>query len=109
MNKIVENILKRIATDEEKKKELDSLAEDIKMARGILSGDFRYCPDCSDYYLTRSYIEEIEKKEGQVCIYEDPINSGGNEYADGYIYTTYRTCPKGHKKLINTETERKRR
>lgn len=109
MHKAVNDILIRITTDEEKKKSLDSLADDIEMARGILSGHFKHCPKCNDYYLRRSFIQEIERKEGKVCVYQDPINSGGNEYKDGYIVTTYQICPKNHKITVSVEEEERKR
>lgn len=40
-------------------------------------------------------------KRESVCIYADPINSGGNEYADRDVLYTYKICPKGHKHLVN--------
>ena len=107
MNKIIKDIIDRNCTDEEKKKALDSLYDEINMAKGILSGKFKYCPDCDDYYLTKSYLTEHETKPTQICVYEDPINSGGNEYADGETYITYKTCPKGHKHEISREEMRK--
>ena len=36
-----------------------------------------------------------------VCVYEDPINSGGNDYVDGYADISYSVCPKGHKHVVD--------
>ena len=108
MHEAVNKILKMIGEEESKKKALDALAADIEMARGILSGDFKYCPDCDDYYLARSFITDIDRKETEICVYRDPINSGGDEYDIGYIDTTYRTCPKGHRTLIEVRERKKR-
>ena len=65
-----------------------------------------YCEECEDYYLPKSFFIEKETKPTKICIYEDPINSGGNDYVDGYVDITYRICPKGHKHDVN-RTERK--
>lgn len=87
MNKIVRDIIDKKCSDKQKKNELDKLSEDIERAIGILSGKFQY-------WNTR------------ICIWEDPINSGGNEYKDGYVDITYRICPKGHKHEVDRK-ERK--
>lgn len=107
MNKIIKDIIDRNCTDEEKKKALNSLSNEINMAKGILSGKFKYCPDCDDYYLSKSYLTETETKETKICVYCDPINSGGNDYDDGYVDITYSICPKGHKHQINRKERRK--
>ena len=77
------------------------------MARGILSGKFKYCPECDDYYLAKSYLSDTETKPTRICIYEDPINSGGNDYADGFVDITYSICPKGHRREVDRTERRK--
>ena len=57
------------------------------MAIGILSGKFQYCQDCDDYYLAKSFLSDSETKNARICIYQDPINSGGNDYADGNVFS----------------------
>lgn len=106
MNSLIKNIFSQNITKEEKNKALDLLCEEIEMAREILSGKFQYCPDCDDYYLPRSYLQETETEETKICIYEDPINSGGNDYVDGFLDITYRICPKGHKHEISRKERR---
>lgn len=101
MNKIIKDIINKNCSDKEKNKELDKLNDEIEMAKGILNGKFQYCPECDDYYLTRSYLTDRETKNAKICIYQDPINSGGNDYSDGFVDITYSTCPKGHKHEIN--------
>ncbi len=101
MNKVIEDIINSNSTKEAKVKALDLLSEQIEMARGILSGKFIYCPDCNDHYLAKSFFAETETKETKICVYEDWMNSGGNEYEDGFLDITYRICPKGHKHEIN--------
>lgn len=105
MNKFINNIIDKKCSKEEKFKDLDLLSDEIEIARGILSGKFKYCPDCDDYYLAKSYLTDTETKDAEVCIYEDPINSGGNDYVDGFVDVTYSICPKGHKYEID-RTER---
>lgn len=106
MNKTVKDIIDRKCSDEEKNKALNLLSNEIEMARGILSGKFKYCQDCDDYYLTESYLSDTETKNAKICIYQDPINSGGNDYADGYVDITYSICPKGHKHEVNRKERR---
>lgn len=103
MNKIINDIINKKCSENEKKKELDTLSSEIEMAKGILSGKFLYCPSCNDYYLSKSYLTDSEIKDEKICIYQDPINSGGNDYADGYVKIVYSICPKGHKREINRE------
>ena len=105
MNLVIKDILERDCSKDDKLKALNSLSVDIQMAKEIISGKYKYCPECDDFYLSKSFLTEHETKEGKVCIYNDPINSGGNDYADGYIDINYEICPKGHKH----ETERKER
>lgn len=40
-------------------------------------------------------------------MYEDPINSGGNDYIDGYADILYSVCPKGHKHVVDRKERRK--
>lgn len=103
MNKIIKEIIDRRCTKEEKDKALALLNNDIEMAKGILSGKFQYCPECDDYYLSESYLTRVETKETKICVYEDPINSGGNNYIDGYVDIIYSICPKGHRHEIFKE------
>lgn len=107
MNKIIKNIIEKNCPKEEKIEELDLLTDDIEMARNILSNEYKYCPKCIDYYLTKSFITEKETKETKICTYRDPINSGGNDYVDGYIDIIYSICPKGHKYEISRQERRK--
>lgn len=107
MNNIIKDIINKNCSKEEKNKVLDSLSDEIVMAKGILSGRYKYCPDCDDYYLAKSYLAETETKEMQICVYQDIINSGGNEYADGFVDITYSICPKGHKHEVS-RSERRR-
>lgn len=107
MNNIIKDIINKNCSKEEKNKALNLLCDEIEMAKGILSGKYKYCPDCDDYYLAKSYLAEIETKETNICVYQDPINSGGNEYERGYVDITYSICPKGHKHEV-TRSERMR-
>lgn len=108
MNKFIKDIIDKTCSDKQKKKELDKLSDEIEMAKGILSGKFRYCSDCDDYYLTKSYLSDSETKNARICIYQDPINSGGDDYADGYVDITYSICPKGHRHEVNRKERVKR-
>lgn len=106
MNIYILDILTSSATKEEKENTFKELKKSIEIARHILNGKYEYCAECNDYYLTESFLTRLISKPGKICIYENPINDGGDEYVDGMIDTTYRICPKGHKKVIKRE-ERK--
>lgn len=108
MNSLIKDIVNKDCSKEDKNKELDLILEDISIAKGILYGKYKRCPKCDDYYLTRSYLSETETKETQICVYRDIINSGGNEYEDGYLDITYSICPKGHRYEVS-QSERKKR
>lgn len=97
MEKIIRDIIDKKESKEEKIKELEELLDDIEIAKGILNGEFNYCPKCNDYYLSESFGNKKETKPTKICIWNDPINSGGNEYEDGYVDIEYAICPKGHK------------
>lgn len=107
MDKIIKNIIISRATNQEKKEQLDNLLNDINIAKDILSGRLRYCKECDDYYLSKSFLTEHETKPARICIYDDPINSGGDDYVDGYADITYSICPKGHKHEIDRKERRK--
>ena len=108
MNNIIKDIINKNCSKEEKNKALDLLNDEIEMAKGILSGKYKYCPNCDDYYLAKSYLTETETRETQICVYQGFMNSGENEYADGYVDITYSICPKGHKHEISRSERRKR-
>ena len=101
MNSVIKDILKRKINIEDKRNALNLLEKDIEIARKILSGEMIYCENCDDYFLARSFFKDTKIKKESVCIYSDPINSGGNEYADRNVLYTYLICPKGHKHLID--------
>ena len=108
MNDFIKNIIINTKlTVADRNKELDKLAKDIEEAKEFLSGKYAYCTDCDDFYLYKSFFTETETKESRICVYEDFINSGGNEYVDGYVDILYKVCPKGHKHEID-RAERKR-
>lgn len=107
MNKIIKDIIDSRCSYKEKNKALDLLSNDIDIARGILSGEFKYCPECDDYYLSKSYLTDNETRPTKICVYEDPINSGGNDYVDGFADIIYSICPKGHKHEVDKKERRK--
>ena len=101
MNNVIKDIIKRKCSKEDKVKALSSLKEDIAIAEKIISGELSYCEDCDDYYLSSSFQIQTKRETQLVCVYSDPINSGGDEYANKNCNITYRICPKNHKKIIN--------
>lgn len=107
MNKVIQNIINRTCSKEEKSKALDFLSDEIKVAKDIISGKYKYCQDCDDYYIAKSFLTDSETKSAKICVYEDPINSGGNDYVDGYVDITYSICPKGHKHEVDRKERRK--
>ena len=107
MLKDIENIIISETTDDEKLEALKQYEDDIKAAKDIINGKLTYCEECKDYYLTKSFFSEKETIPTKICVYEDPINSGGNDYVDGYVDILYSVCPKGHKHVINRKERRK--
>lgn len=101
MHEVVKEIISRHISNDDKINLLNILMDDIVNAKHILSGEYKYCPKCEDYYLTKSFQTETETKFENVCTYEDPINSGGNEYTEKVVGYVYSICPKGHKEIIN--------
>lgn len=101
MNTEVHRILNCVKSDAAKIEELGNLSRDIELARGVLSGKFKFCSCCNDYYLAKSFIEEQDTIPTRVCTYVDIINSGGNEYKDGFADIKYSVCPKGHRHEVS--------
>ena len=101
MLKDIENIIVSEITDDEKLEALKQYEDDIKTAKDIINGKLTYCEECKDYYLTKSFFSEKETVPTEICTYRDPINSGGNEYVDGYVDIIYSVCPKGHKHVVD--------
>ena len=100
---IVKEILDSDITNIDKKRKIDELKESIEIADKIFSGEFTYCKLCKDYYLTKSFFIDSETVDENVCVYSDPINSGGDEYQRKRVKYTYKYCPKGCKHLISRE------
>lgn len=107
MLKDIENIIISETTDDEKLEALKQYEDDIKTAKDIINGKLTYCEECEDYYLTKSFFPEKESIPTEICTYRDPINSGGNDYVDGYVDIIYRVCPKGHKHVVDRKERRK--
>lgn len=105
--KNIEDIIISRARDSEKLEALKQYEDDIKTAKDIINGKLTYCDECKDYYLTKSFFSEKEIVPTKICVYEDPINSGGNDYVDGYADILYSVCPKGHKHVIDRKERRK--
>jgi hypothetical protein len=106
MNKVIKNILE-MYNAEEINNELDLLQADINFARKVASGEWSYCPECDDYYISDCFLRANETKPTKVCIYNDPINSGGDDYADGYLDIEYSICPKNHRIEISRNERQK--
>ena len=105
--KNIEDIIISRARDSEKLEALKRYEDDIKIAKDIINGELTYCEECKDYYLAKSFFSEKETISTKICVYEDPINSGGNDYVDGYADITYSVCPKGHKHVVDRKERRK--
>ena len=103
MHIIVKEILKADITLQDKKNKIKELQESIDLANRIFSGEFTYCKKCGDYFLSKSFFTDSEVVNENVCIYSDPINSGGDEYQMKKVKYTYKYCPKGCKHLITRE------
>lgn len=103
MNNIIKGIIHSELSEEEKMQSLKKISEDLEIAKGVLSGEYEYCTECDDYYLSESYITKtVISEERDTCTYESPMNSGGNEYKRKRFSVTYSICPKGHKQEIHS-------
>lgn len=107
MLKNIEDIIISKVRDSEKLEALKQYEDDIKTAKDIINGKLTYCEECKDYYLTKSFFSEKETVPTKICVYEDPVNSGGNDYVDGYADILYNVCPKGHKHVVDRKERRK--
>ena len=103
LHEVVKNILDSNKTPEEKKRQLNEIKAAIELAEKIFSGELTYCKKCGDYYLSSSFFTETEDVDERVCVYSDPINSGGDEYETKKVRYTYKICPKGCKHQINRQ------
>lgn len=101
MHDFIEKIVKSPQKAPNKLKVIEELRQELKIAEEIIKGKYTYCEECDDYYLSKSFVSEIEHEDCKICTYSDPINSSGNEYVDGIAHVTYRICPKGHRKEIH--------
>lgn len=76
MNKNVQDILELSCNRDQRKEMLDAflkdIEDDVELAKNVLDGTYKYCPQCDDYYMTKSFIPE------ELC---------GAKYL---------ICPKGH-------------
>lgn len=66
MNKVIKDIIGKECSNKEKL--LDLLSDEIKIARGVLSGEYKYCFGCDDYYLAKSYLSDTETKDTKICM-----------------------------------------
>lgn len=90
----IEEIINGSHSIREKEALINRLSKEL--LEEIRSG-YKLCPRCNTYYRETTWDTVTESKTERVCIYEDPINSGGNEYKDKLVKRTYEVCPVGHK------------
>lgn len=103
MHSLIKVILDSDIDNKSKAEEISKMEESIQIAKRIFSGELTYCKTCGDYFLSRSFFQDSETVKERICIYSDPINSGGDEYRDGQVKYTYMYCPKGCKHMIKRE------
>ena len=82
---------------EEKQAQIKKIVNAGSEALEYLNGNYRFCPQCKDFYRKQSFEFVEETKDEQVCVYDDPINSGGNEYETKPVTRQYHICPKNHR------------
>ena len=97
----IKEIIESHATQENKLERLEAIISDINIAKDIINGKYKYCSECGNCYLTKSFFFEAETKECKICTYSSPINSRDDEYVNGFVNITYLVCPKGHKLEID--------
>lgn len=100
MHKVIKEILMSDKTSETKRKQIDEIKESINLAERIFTGELAFCKLCQDYYMSKSFYTDTIVEEENVCVYSDPINSGGDEYERQKFKYTRRYCPKGHAVLL---------
>ena len=94
MNKIVKDIVAGKEKKKDKEKALQALMDDIRIANLILSGHFKYCPKCDDYYITDSFLLSTETKPAKLCNKDHTDRKGSKKEI---IKSQYLICPKGHR------------
>jgi hypothetical protein len=95
MDSTIKTILNAQMKKERKLYALNELSKDIEFAKDVISGKYKYCKECDDYYLAQSFIVESR--------YDFAKDDNKNECRDKLIYVMFETCPKGHKKEIYRE------
>lgn len=103
MHPVVKKILDSTTTNQKKLEEINDIKDSVSIAERIFSGEFTYCKNCGDYFLSGSFIETTEIVEEPVCVYSDPINSSGDIYEKKLVRYTYKYCPKGCKHKVKRE------
>lgn len=103
MNQLIKNIIQGAYTTDDKLKALDSIADDLQMARGVMSGKYTYCPYCDEYYLTKSFVKEQQTELARVPVYENTPSGEITKHVNGEAIITYLICPKEHVREINRE------
>ena len=101
MHRVIKEILKSNKSSSEKSVDLNSLLNDINVAKVILyTNKYIYCEECDEYYLTEKFSECEEKND--VNIYDANIYHNNNDkIGQGILVRRYRCCPKGHKAIIH--------
>jgi hypothetical protein len=108
MNKVIQNILNSNRAKDEKAKEADIFVKQFEIEKGVFRLEtYIYCPNCDDYYLAQYFCEDPKITEARIRVYEDGINSSGNEYADGFLRIRHLVCPKGHKHTLTRNKREK--
>lgn len=77
MYKVIKEILMSDKTHETKRKQIDEIKESINLAERIFTGELSFCKLCQDYYMSKSFYTDTAVEEENVCVFSDPINSGG--------------------------------
>lgn len=103
MHSIIKNILDGNVTNQKKMEEIEAIKESIVIAEQIFAGKFTYCKTCGDYFLSKSFFEDTEIVNEEVCTYNVPISSRGDQYENRPVRYTYKYCPKGCKHMIKRE------
>lgn len=60
-----------------------------------------YCPECKEYYLTKSYKQSSKVENVIETTYTDTGDGDYDMYGEVEYLNIYSICPKGHKRLVN--------
>lgn len=107
MNKSIEYITNMNLTAKEKLAELDKLRDsfnaEIAEAKMKINEEYKYCPDCKDYYRKNTWETKIVRETRRVCTFWPLGDLDEPEYGERECRIKKEICPKGHIEETNLD------